>query len=426
VSEVIDADFSAEERELLLTEVKEHLPAFLHRGASEQHDPAGDVRALLNLEARDLARVIAVHECLDDAVLAFGSGLAAGLRRPLTSSTRPPEIGQSVRGPIDWGATVSRRALEAGNESLFVVRSAQRVFDIEENRTLAWLIGRLESATAAVLPARSTDSQSTESGTELPGWWQRIERLRQQLQAARRVQWLREVPAEAPTPLTLKRLRSSRSAFYARTTIGAAESVLRLTAPDEKMLTEVLAQRYFRPAETWRLFELAVALRLARALAEASPMPRKSRLLVGAGGRPFARYGFEDGSEVALIYQGWPDDGSGSLRRQTGDWHDLRRSASRPDIFIARRGPKPDAVVLELKATFSSSYLGSGLSQLLGYVAERPDLWKRRPAGWLVAPASSAFQDRPPDGDAPLWMVGAERVGDAAVARFAAGGDAEI
>lgn len=420
MSEAIDVEFSAEEYERLLAEVKRHLPAFLHRGASEQHDPVGDVRALLNLETRDLDRVLAVHQCLDPAVLAFGEELRDGLRRPLTSTTRPPQISQSVRGPVDWGATASRRALEAGNDSLFVVRSAQRIFDVEENRAVAWLLDRLEAATAAVLPPSRSAAGVTQVSVEPAGWWERIELLRQQLQVARKVQWLRRVAPKPPTPQTLKRLRSARQAFYARTVLAAAESVLRLEAPDEQALTEVLAERYFKPKEAWRLFELAVALRLARALGEVSPRPRKSRLLVGVGKAPFARYGFEDGGEVALIYQGWPDDGSASKRKEAGGWHGLRSSPSRPDIFIVRSGPVVDAAVLELKATFSSGYLGEGLQQLLGYLAERPDLWHGWPAGWLVAPASTVFKDRVAEGGSSLWMVSADRVAAAAVVRFVA------
>ncbi len=419
MSLVIDADFTAEERARLLDEVREHLPAFLHRGATEQHDPVGDVRALLNLEDKDLTRVIAVHQCLDESVLSFGDGLADGLRRPVMSSVRPAQTGQAVRGPIDWAATISRRALGAGNGPMYVVRAAQRIFDIEENRALAWLLERLESSASFVLPA-SSRGRGAKSGTEALGWWQRIERLQLQLRGARQVQWLRHVRPEAPRPATLKRLRAARSAFYAETLVQAIESVIRLTAPDEETLTDVLAKRYFRPEETWRLFELVVSLRLARALAEASPAPRKSRLLVGAGSVPFARYGFADGSEVALVYQGWPDDGTASLRRRAGDWHDLGRSSSRPDLFVARTGPVPDAAVLEVKATFSSGYLGSGLSQLLGYLGERPDLWRGRPAGWLVAPASAAFVDRAPSDGGELWVVSADRIAAAVLERFVA------
>jgi hypothetical protein len=421
VSEVADVDFPPGEREMLLREVRDHLPAFLHRGATEQHDPAGDVRELLNLQPGDLERVIAVHECLHPDVLAFGEALREGLRHPIAASIRPPQLSQGVRGSVDWSATIARRALEAGNPSLFVVRPAQRQLDTPENRALAWLLQRLSAAvsTAAIEGAAGAADEGGEEN-EARGWADRIGLLRSQLQATRRVQWLRDVAAEAPSAHTLKRLRAARSNFYARTVAAALDAVLRFTRADEEALAEALAERYFRPRETWRLFEVAVALRLARAFAAQSPRRRVARLLVGGGRTAFARYWFADGAEVALLYQAWPRQAGRSLLREVGDRHRLRGGGSRPDIFIVCSGPRPDAIVLELKATYSPSYLGSGLSQLLGYIGEHPELWVKRPAGWLVAPRSDAFEDCPPDEGAPLWMVSAERVGEAAVERLLA------
>jgi hypothetical protein len=415
VSEVIDATFTEAERNKLLTEVRAHLPAFLLRSASEQHDPVGDVSDLLGLEPDDLARVINVHRCLEPAVIAFGDELQTALRRPVTSSTRPPEATQSVRGPIDWAATVRRRALEAGNPALFVVRPARRIFDTPENRAVVWLIHQLASATRA---AGASVEPEAEADAEAASWYARITRLAGQLQQAQRVQWLRQVPAERPRAQTLKRLQASRLAFYARTVVDAIRTLERLDSPTGEQVTELLTQRYFRPQETWRLFEVAVALRLARAFAARSPHPRRSRLLAGGRSRTFARYTLADGDEIQLIYQGWPSAAGRSLRSEAGQRHSFQPGASRPDLFIARVGAKPDLAILELKATYSPGYLGSGLSQLLGYLGERPDGWVRDPSGWLVAPASAVFAAADASSE-PLWVVSAEEVADAAVERFA-------
>ncbi len=74
--------------------------------------------------------------------------------------------------------------------------------------------------------------------------------------------------------------------------------------------------------------------------------------------------------------------------------------------------------MLELKATRSGSYLGSGLSQLLGYLKEWPDAWTTQPSGWLIAPASSAYIAAHPSED-ELWIVSSDDVAGAAVERFA-------
>jgi hypothetical protein len=186
VSKVVDTDFPPRVRARLLSDIRSYLPAFLHRGASEQHDPAGDVRELLNLEAGDLQRVVAVHQSLDEAVLAFGEALQQGLRQPIASSIRPPEVSQSVRGPVDWSATVSRRALEAGNPALFVVRSAQRIFDTPENRALVWLLDRVQASTRVALREVSAEASEPPNGNG-SGWAAQIQGLSNQVYAARRV-----------------------------------------------------------------------------------------------------------------------------------------------------------------------------------------------------------------------------------------------
>lgn len=241
---------------------------------------------------------------------------------------------------------------------------------------------------------------------------------RSRLLLTRRHPWLREVEPERPTAATLRRLRAARTAFYARHIPDAALAVMRFGEhPTEDDLTELLCQRYFRPKEDWRLFEVVVALRLARAFAERSPEKRRARLLVGTGGAAYARYVLTDGDEVRLHYQSWPPSTGESLHARARAQHQLKAGSSRPDLFIARLGAAPDAAVLELKATRSGSYLGSGLSQLLGYLKEWPDAWTQQPSGWLVAPVSPAYTAAAPTGD-ELWMVSAEEVATAAIERF--------
>lgn len=417
MTEVIDANFTEEARDVLLGEVRSYLPAFLAPSATEQHDPVGDVTELLGLDRRDLRRVVDVHLCLDPAVLAFGDALARGLREPHTASTRPRELNQSVRGPVDWGATVRQRAAAGGNPTLFVTRPARRIFDTPENRGLLWLLHRIEVAASNALAHVRGENQNDEAAET---WTAKIQQLSRQLRAARLIEWLSEVRPEAPTPATMRRLRATRRAFYATQIPDAVGVVRSLQAPSEAALTDLLCARHFRPQRTWQLFELVVALRLARAFAAVSSAKRRPRLLVGGtAGTPFARYRLADGDEVQLLYQGWPRNIIPSLRGGTGTRHGFKASSTIPDLFLVRRGDRPDNIVLELKATFSAGYLGDGLSQLLGYLGEHEELFQIMPSGWLVAPASDAFAAAPAPADEPLWVVNADEVAQAAVARLA-------
>ncbi len=412
----VDTRLDTSERAALLEEVRDYLPAFLSAAATEQHDSLGDVRELLRLDDRDLRRVVAVHLCLADPVRAFFHALSAGLRHPIASSNRPPVVSQAVRGPVDWGATIRTRGLSAGDPSLFVVRPARRIFDVPENRALAWLLHNLD----IYLRRTAVSFVAAEYDEEEAGWTQQLAAFRAKLLVTRRYPWLREVTPERPTAATLRRLRSARSAFYAKHIPEAILAVMRFGKhPTDVDLTELLCQRYFRPSHDWRLFEIVVALRLARAFAERSPNKRRSRLLAGIGAAAYARYLLPDGDEVRLHYQRWPPGIGPSLHAQARERHQLRAGAPRPDLFVIRTGAEPDAAVLELKATRSASYLGAGLSQLLGYLKEHPNTWKKQPSGWLVAPTSAAYTAADPAG-AELWLVSSDNVAEAAVARFAA------
>lgn len=396
-----------------MAEVRHYLPAFLRADATEQQDPVGDVRELLDLAEEDLQRLLAVHGCLDDRVLAFGAALNEGLRIPFPSSAPRPVTSRNVRGPIEWGRTVSMRALSPAESSSFVVREPGRAVDTSENRAVTWLLRRLESAVDA---ATFWVAKPETGGIEL-SWQQKIDRLAAQLSVARRVQWLVGLRPERPTPATLRSLRCARSGFYSERVAPALVSVMRLDAPSADELGEILSRRYFEPRDDGTLFEVAVALRLARAFSERNSRPRSARLLVGEGRSNFARYRLDDGAEVRLAYQAWPDD-TPTMRRRLGARQGLGARDGRPDIMVIRTQPGPDAVILELKASRHASYLRLGLAELLAYLADRPDLWGEPPAGWLVAPVSDAFRDEEPDGDYPLWVVSADRVAAAAASRF--------
>lgn len=403
----------------MLSEVRAYLPAFLSPAATEQGDPVGDAQELLGLHAIDLARVLSVHVCLSDEVRALSDSLGSGLRRPLMATERPKEQTQTVRGPIDWAGTVRLRAGSGWDRTRFVVRPGRRVFDVPENRALAWVLERLRLAVDAASALVSLDSVPAETG-----WLSSLKHLDAVLRRATRVEWLREIPAERPSTNTRARLRAARTAFY-RITLGrAVEVLLTLVDPGPDEIASAICERYFRPDKAWRLFEVLVALRLARELGqpEHGLTPRPRRLLTGTpGGTPFARFQLADYSEIRLYYQGWPRTKTPSEREGAARRHGMPVVSSIPDLFVTRVGADgsvQDAAVLELKASKRPGYLGEGLSQLLGYLGERPSIFGTQPSGWLVAPTSSAFQPAPPDGQKPLWIVAADEVAAAVRGRF--------
>jgi hypothetical protein len=414
----VDANLTKAEREALLAEVRAELPAFLAPAATEQHDPAGDVAALLNLDERDLKRLFAVHLLLSKPVREFLAGLRGGLRRPITSSLRPKEVARSVRGPIDWTATFAYRATSGGDRTQYVVRPARRIFDTPENRVLAWLLRRLEAALGEI-PRPRADAADDLDPEEL-GWFLELDDVRRQLKAARQTRWLADVKPTHPDRAALRRLDVARTSFYRVGVGGAARAVMRWTEnPSDDDLTELIAARYFQPSRDWQLFEVVVALGLARGFAERSPRLRRPRLLVGAadGREPYATYAIPGGDEVRLYYQRWPSDAGASAHGAARKHHKLGGRGPRPDLIIQRAGSNPDAVIIELKASRSAGYLGDGLLQLLGYLHDRPKLFAQQPAGWLVGLEAGPYE-RKESPQAALWMLDPADVIEEALKRF--------
>lgn len=413
----VDADLAPVERAAFLDEIRNHLPAFLSAAATEREDPVADVEDLLNLRKDDLRRVVAVHLALSAPIADFIAGLGEGLRHPRTSSERPLVSSQAVRGPIDWAATIRERATSGWDASRYVVRPARRIFDIPENRALVWLLERLDAELRRVAPAESDPS----TGVHGSGWFSRIVEMRARIQVARRHHWLRGVRSERPDARTMQALFASRTRFYKHLIPGAVAQLQRFVErePTAQDLTELLCSRYFEPERDWRLFELLVALRLARAISERSAAKRKSRLLVGTGRAPYARYAMADGDEIRLWYQAWPHDIGVSAHEDARSHYEIDAGHARPDVVIqrVRDGKTVDALLLELKASRSGATLGGGLLQMLGYLKDRPVLFVTQPAAWLVAPPSTAFVSKDAEGR-ELWAVNSDEVAAAAVTRL--------
>ena len=415
----VDTNFLPAERLGILAEVRDYLPGFLSTAVEEGLGVLSSLDALMNLHEADLNRVIAVHLALSPEVASFAESLPRGLRSPVTESQRPRVTTQAVRGPIDWGATIRTRSAAGNDPTLFVVRPARRIFNAPENQALLWTLLELDRR---LRQARAAES-AADSGVHDDQWFVRVVRVRNVIATARRHAWLTDVDARRPSSATIRRLMRARRVFYRERLLDAYRLLARYAAtPSPADVTTLLTQRYFEPSQDWRLFEVAVALRLSRAFA-AVGKPRPQRLLVGSEGsrRPFASFELPSGTLVALEYQSWPAGAGTSVHRETRLRHKIAAGANRPDIVITatRDGVLVDAVVLELKATRSPRYLADGISQLLAYLKDRPALLHGVPAGWLVAPASNAFHEAEAT-DTDIWVTTADAVAAAAVKRFAA------
>jgi len=407
----IDSTMEPALRGVMLSEVQALLPAFLSAASVERDGPVNAAVELLALPESDLRRVLAVHTMLSTPIRELVGALPIGIRRPLTSSVRPRVAGRSVTSGIDWAATTRHRATSSPMGDIWVTRPANRVFDIPENRALAWVLRTLEERGAVAVPPLG----------EAPGsWWEEIQSMTAVIHRARRVAWMEGVPPSWPGDDAYFRLKADRMGFYQLRVSAAARHLRRLlVAPSPRDIVEALSQRYFAPSQDWRLFEIAVLLRITTALGSIGSRENPTRLFLESKGRPFAIFRVTATRQVRVWYQAWPPATRPSELDDAIRHYELSSGGTRPDIVIEMidHGRSERALLLELKASASSSYLSSGFAQLLGYLRDRPNMFQAPASGWLVAPPSTGFVSKP-SGDRALWATSSDEVA-AAVKAFA-------
>lgn len=386
-------------RAAMLSEVKVFLPAFLSSETRERADPVAATSELLGIPDAVLHRALAVHVMLADEIRAFLADLPNGIRRPVTASTRPRVAERTVTSGIDWAATVRHQATASPLGTEWVTRPANRIFDLPENRALAWLLKALHERAQVAVP----DPEAT-----LAEWAKEIRGAESRVRLSRRTAWLEGVSPDWPGDTVYQRLAADRLGFY-RNRVTRAARLLRglLNNPSPQDQVDALCSRYFEPTQDWKLFEIAVLMRLCAQLDTLGE--RVARKATFDADR-FAHYRLDGSREVVIWYQGWPKTGEASELREAAAYYDVK-ALNRPDITVQllKDGRHERTIVLELKASSSSQYLGSGLSQLLGYLRDRPTYTQQPASGWLVAPAEGGYETKPA-GKRALWVVSADNV----------------
>lgn len=402
----IDSSMDPGLRSVMLSEILRFLPAFLSAASVERDGPVNAAAELLGLSESDLRRVLAVHIMLSRPVRDLVRELPTGIRKPIASSSRPRVAGRTVTSGIDWAATSRHRVTSSPIGDVWVTRPATRIFDIPENRALAWVLKTIEErGTVAAPPA----------GGASAAWGDDIRTMTQVAYQARRIAWLETVPAIWPGDDVYFRLNGDRTGFYKLRVIGAARYLRHIVnAPTPEDVVRALGERYFEPKQDWKLFEITILMRIARAISEVGTRIDPTRLFHNNRNRPFASFGLGTTREVRLWYQGWPPSSGSSELDDAVRYYELPAGGTRPDIVVEflEAGQSIRAIILELKASASGSYLSTGLSQLLGYLRDRPALVSSPASGWLVVPPTANYASKSA-GARALWVTSSSDVANA-------------
>lgn len=347
------------DRDAVIGELRDQL--WLHVSpTATRHATTLHAAALLQLPYGDIERLGALHFVLDPAVSALLDDGPMLLRR-LASDTRPvTEVGTDrVRGPVDWSATVRRRALD--RTPVVVTRPQYRDTDVQPNRTLALLLRAVRDAVTGL--ATSTGRP------EAMAWRVAEARRRAAVLAAHRA--LREVTPVSPNERDLVAMRAPRVRLRHATLLDAWDAYNRLVRQvDAHSVRAVVEQRGFAVAENGALFELLVLFRMRTVLTEDGWTVERARIFEGS-----LRFSATRGSDTLTVYfQGVPVE-----LRNTSTYaaaqraHTLTASDLRPDLVLELSQPDRPVrwLVVEAKTTHDRTPLAvlarRALVDLLAY-----------------------------------------------------------
>lgn len=342
--------------------------------------PEAAARFLSRLTGRpdhlDLLRASSLFVAHGEELAVFLDELLPALVRVLPARTRVEartwEGG--FHGRLDIRATQQLR--QAGHVSRFVTRTRRRDFALPENVLLeavaAWLLRELDRL-LSTLP--------------VTGWLEPLAEHAVSLRRLLHASVLQEIESE---PITGHHLRAARAAAHPAYR-AAAQWYRRLRVAfddgDPVATAALLAKGALRPVHRAKRFEVAVLVRLIRALWEQiqgtrdAPLWTMEHNLIRQGRDEVVVFSCADGASISVYYDVSPLPGG---RRWEALQHYLGGAGSqRPDIALCRTHPDGTErwAVIEIKCSDNRSYIASGFDEALAYRAE----YGARLGGWPEA-----------------------------------------
>jgi hypothetical protein len=303
-------------------------------------------------------------------------------------------------GRLAIAETMMQRA--AGAPTRFVTRTRRRAFDLPENELVHFVARRLLVIMASLrkhdlLPDNRLGSHTSKpppgrlTKDTLP-WKQEAVECEVELERLLLKTVLSKV--ELPESLTSYHEQAALAALHPCYK-EALEWYWRINEAmderDQRLMAEILAQGALRPMSLDKQFEIAVLIRLVKAIEDAC-VPRGwsfERSIIVPKRKSVARFHRDDGARIEVFYeQATLPLGKGRGPRDAGLSHYFsgRPNPMRPDITILVRYPRqrPRGMVVEIKNSKNSNTLRQGYQEALFYRYEYSDHLIQWPKAVLV------------------------------------------
>jgi hypothetical protein len=282
-----------------------------------------------------------------------------------------------LRGRLDVTGTLRRRL--QGDRAALVVTTRERRFNRREDVLVAFVARRLRDQLWLIALDERSDSADR---------WTRDSRAsRALIDRVLRETRANSVPIETIDRAHLDACRGAQARVYreALALFAALRDGLDDNRPE--VIAGVIAAGALAPLSADRRFELAVALRLIRALHERLDVSswRFERPLVVAGREEIARFSHSSGARIDVFFDVAKLDAG--LRYELGH-HYLSSNPMRPDVTVSatNAGRNTKSIVVECKRSDDPGYLAQGFSEAVLYRHEYGEQLFASPGAVLVAP----------------------------------------
>ena len=251
-----------------------------------------------------------------------------------------------ARGRIDARRTVTSRAL-SGHPTRVVFAEPVRSYTSGPNHVLVWVLQR-----ASFLLARFTAAAGQSSG-----YSEKVGAASKALSTACRVGTVAQAVADTdytqyPSPQSLAQAATARKRLY-RLAYAAIQLLRRVEDGDPDAIAEMLRETLVAPLHEWQAFELALALGMGAALADASGGPLRLRHIAPGSTSALLETGsyvLHWQSKTTAILNPLPDL-EPSEKRVAGilKAYDVPAGDDRPDVVVIHRAIGVVAAIGEAK-----------------------------------------------------------------------------